>query len=357
MPQLRTEIELRKAQSEGAKSLVSYMQTPGFQEQLGRLLPSHLNSDRFLEVALRQLSAFPDLGLCSLRSVAGGIMQAGTLGLEIGTMGECWLLPYENRKTGEFYAQLQIGYMGYMALGWRSSQIVSIQADVVVAGDAFEFQKGVDGYLRHIPKAGRNLKDPGAIEWAYAVIKTAQGGWVWDAIDHETIERLRNSGRSANSPAWRDWYSEMAKAKVLKRTMKLAPKSRELARAIRLDDEADARVPQTFEYDIPLLDAETQAHKLHPVAQREASPPPRTPVVSRDSDPDEPPPPGDDDAPPMDLAREVRRAPPQESAALGRASASTEPERRPAPRQTPPPNEPPPAGGTGSVKKQKGLGW
>ena len=91
---------------------------------------------------------------------------------------------------------------------------------------------------------------------ANAIVETTFGGTVWDVIDHAEIERIRNSGPSGNSPAWRNWYDQQAIAKVLKRVLKFCPKSRELARAIALDDLSDANVHQAFDVDIPVLPAE-----------------------------------------------------------------------------------------------------
>lgn len=333
MPELRQQNDRDEDQREGAANLSHYMSSPRFADHLKRILPEHLDSDRFYTIALRQLEAVPDLALCSLRSVAGGILQAATLGLEIGTMGESWLIPYEQpRGSGDYTAQLQIGYLGYLALGWRSRQIAGLQVDVVMPGDAFEYQKGTNGYIHHKPQRGR-LRGPD-LEYAYAVIQTVHGSHVWDVFSREDVERIRNSGPSGNSPAWLNWYPEMAIGKVLKSTLKFAPKSRELARAIALDDEADAGLAQGFDFDVPLLEAETTRAPRQKAAQATADAA-RAATEARSEEP------GDAAEPEPREPETVVVRQPAPAAAKPAAAARTAPAARPPAR----------------AKPDGGLGW
>ncbi len=240
--------------AQSAATLADHLQTDTFQRHLEAILPDHMGSERFASVCLRQLSTTPKLQECSLRSVIGGMMEAATLGLEIGTQGECWLIPYGNE------AQLQIGLWGHMALAWRSALLADVQIDVVLPGDRFTFRKGTDAYLHHEPQKGRNLNEAErVIEWVYAVVRTKGGGTIFDAFDAAWIERIRGRSKAPNSPAWSNFYAEMAQAKCLKKVLKVCPKSREMARAITLDDEADAGAKQVWTVDTSLLLAAEQA--------------------------------------------------------------------------------------------------
>jgi recombination protein RecT len=245
--------------AQSAATLADHLQTDTFQRHLEAVLPAHMSSERFASVCLRQLSTTPRLQECSLRSVIGGMMEAAVLGLEIGTQGECWLIPYNDRDAG-LQAQLQVGVWGHMALAWRSTMIADVQIDVVLPGDRFSFRKGTDAYLHHEPQKGRDLGEAErAIEWVYAVIRTKGGGTIFDAFDAAWIERIRGRSKSPNSPAWSNFYAEQAQAKCLKKVLKVCPKSREMARAITLDDEADAGAKQVWTVDTSLLLAAEQA--------------------------------------------------------------------------------------------------
>lgn len=304
MPKLEDRETREREGRTNAAILDDYLGSERFLDHLKQILPDHLDSDRFATIALRQVNAIPELKKCSLASVAGAIMQAGTLGLEIATQGECWLIPRfekvkqdDGSKKSEWLANLDIGYLGHLALAWRSAQISAVQVDVVMEGDTFDFQRGTAGYLHHKPRKGRS-QDPEKVDWAYAIVQTVYGGEVWNCIDRMEIERLRNAGTSANSPAWRNWYEQMAMGKVLKRTLKLGPKSREMARAITLDDQNDANISHDFALDVHAIPAEVSGK--NPEAEEMLRRAAAASSQGGGSSGDEPPPPGDLDGPPQD---------------------------------------------------------
>ena len=201
---------------------------------------------RIVGVALRQVHEVENLDRCTPHSFISCVLEAATLGLEIGINGECWMIPYETpRRSGSFVAQLQIGYLGHLALAWRSEKIAGLQCDVVCDGDFFEYQKGTDGFIRHRPKDGR-LPSRHNITHVYAVLKTIYGGEIWDVYDVTQIEQIRQAAPSGDSPAWVDHYGAMARGKMLKQVVKFAPKSREQATAVSLEE----RLSQTFTRDV-----------------------------------------------------------------------------------------------------------
>lgn len=258
MPELKTSQQRQEQTKSNRKVLSDFLGSAHFKQQLARVLPKQLDSERFHMVAFRQLNAVAHLDECDLMSVAGSIMQAGILGLEIATMGESWLVPYEIHKgkpDAHYEAQLMIGYLGHLALAWRSDQVAGLQVDAVMKGDEFEFQRGTKGFILHKPKRGRVL-DSANLEYAYAVVETIHGGFVWQVLDRDAIERIRKRAPSKDSPAWRDWYPEMAQGKALRATLKMCPKSRELARAVALDEQADAGLQQTFDVDAITIPAQ-----------------------------------------------------------------------------------------------------
>jgi recombination protein RecT len=53
------------------------------------------------------------------------------------------------------------------------------------------------------------------------------------------VESIRRRSRAGNSGPWQTDYAEMAKKTVLRRTLKLAPCSPELQRALYLDERVD----------------------------------------------------------------------------------------------------------------------
>ena len=122
MPELKTDSQKQDEQEGNTILLEDYLGSDRFADQLKQILPEALDSDRFSTIAFRQIRLVPNLNRCDLASVAGAIMQAGSLGLEIATQGECWVIPRERPAgSGNFEANLQIGYLGHLALMWRSA--------------------------------------------------------------------------------------------------------------------------------------------------------------------------------------------------------------------------------------------
>lgn len=318
MAQLKSQSENRPAPvSEG--SIAAVINSPRFKESLSQILPKHLSSERFAAVAMRQFRTTPGLLKCTPESVLSAFMEAAGLGLEIGLNGESYIIPWHNKvkdADGNWskvnVAQLQIGYLGHMKLAWNSGLISSIESDVVtkdeVESGRFTYQRGTEGFLHHKPKADRDLREDNiAFAWGMVWIKGSDRP-IWRVIDKGQIEKLRNTGQSANSPAWKNHYDEMAQAKVLKRTLKWAPKSREQSRAVAVDDQADAGISQDFEAGasiaalLPPSTPKPAAQEMMERAREDARPvdvPPSEPepvAVTRDGNP--PPSPPRDEEPP-----------------------------------------------------------
>jgi recombination protein RecT len=63
-----------------------------YEGRIVRTLPKHLPADKFLQTALNEIRRVPQLGECDPKTLIGGIMTAGQLGLEIGgLLGQFYL--------------------------------------------------------------------------------------------------------------------------------------------------------------------------------------------------------------------------------------------------------------------------
>lgn len=249
MPELHPKSKPAEPGAAPRKSIEDWLGDPLFQASVTSILPRHLTGERFAAVALRQFKLVPKLRECTPASVLASMIDAAQLGLEIGLGGECWLIPY--KIQGTMTATMQIGYLGHLKLAWQSQMISSVEANVVTREEVetgrFEFQHGTAGFLHHRPIDGRVLNEK-TIAYAYALV-WAKGAErpIWRVLDANEIARVRKQSGSPNSPGWTSWFDEMAMAKALKRTLKWAPKSRELAAAVALDDESDAGAPQSYQ--------------------------------------------------------------------------------------------------------------
>jgi len=232
--------------SDSQKTVMELLQTPSMIAQLKMALPKHVTPERLARIVLTQMRLVPDLAKCTRDSLLGSIMTAATLGLEPGTLGQCWIIPYKDHKRGTIEATFILGYRGMCQLGWRSSLVSSITARAVFEGDHFVYDFGADK-IEHVP-GGET--DPKKLTHAWAAVHTTNGGRPWDVMTRKEIEDIRQRSRAKSGPWFTD-YAEMAKKTVLRRLFKISPQSPELQQAMVLDEAADQGISQGIDFDIP----------------------------------------------------------------------------------------------------------
>lgn len=184
----------------------------------------------------------PDLVTkCKIDTLWRAAIEAAERGLRVDN-GEAWLVPYKGEVA------LQIGYKGAIKLA-KQAGILMIDAQPVYENDHTFISLGTDPKIEHRPAMG----DRGKFLGVYAWIRMSDGEPpLIEWMPSEEIEKIRKSSPSANSPAWRTWYEEMARAKVLKRIAKRVPAKDELDLALSLSDGDDKLIEGEFG-DGPIL--------------------------------------------------------------------------------------------------------
>ena len=179
---------------------------------------------------------------CTPESVVLACMEAASLGLEPDTpQAHCHLIPYKNICT------LQMGYAGLVALALRDPNIKRIEARLRYASDTFKPQYAPKVNLEHIPNLDA---DPGEPLGVYAIAHFADGEIDFEYMtiaDVNEIRDRRSKGYDYDSSPWKTDEGEMQKKTVLKRACKRWGRSRELSRAMAIDNaegtiEADPEV-------------------------------------------------------------------------------------------------------------------
>lgn len=192
---------------------------------------SFMNPNRLMKVTIGCVMQTPALQNCSLDSIFRSMMQSAELGLEPGSaLGESYLVPFGNTS------QLIVGYRGLISLAYRSGFVESIQANEVYEGDVFEFEKGLNPKLKHIP--GEET-DPNKITHAYCVVRLKNGAVQYDVMTKNQIERIRKRSRAGGSGPWTTDYAAMCCKTVTRKTLKYVPMSVEMSKAFALDTAAD----------------------------------------------------------------------------------------------------------------------
>ena len=149
-------------------------------KQFATALPKHINSDRFVRIAITTIRQNPKLAQCSQESLLGALMVSAQLGLEPGVLGQCYLIPYGRE------CQFQIGYKGMIELLRRSGQLKDIYAYSVYENDEFEMTYGLERNLKHKP----NLQDRGNFIGCYCVAVLKDDARAFEYMTKEEIESV-----------------------------------------------------------------------------------------------------------------------------------------------------------------------
>ena len=234
-------------------------------KQMEMALPKHLTADRLLRVAMTSIQRTPKLMECTPQSLLACVMVCAQLGLEPDQfLGQAYLVPFRDNKKGVTICTLIPGYRGYIALARRSGEVQSISSQVVYEKDHFELSYGIDDKLVHRPHIDG---DRGKPIGAFVVFKYKDGGYSFDFMSTEDIEKIRKRSKAATDGPWVTDWAEMAKKTVIKRHVKLAPLSVEFQRAVALEERANLGESQADLLDIggdpDVIEAETGEMKAN----------------------------------------------------------------------------------------------
>ena len=201
--------------------------------QIALALPKHLDADRLARIVTTEVRRTPRLMGCTPVSFLGALMQSAQLGLEPGPLGQCYFLPFRNKKAGTDEVQFIIGYRGYIDLARRSGQLVSIDAHVVYERDDFDFAYGLEPKLHHRPSLGGDRGQPVA---AYAVAVLRDGGHSFVVLSVDEVEARRSRSRSGEFGPWVTDWDAMARKSAVRALAPYLPLSAEFMGAIDSDE-------------------------------------------------------------------------------------------------------------------------
>jgi recombination protein RecT len=202
----------------------------------------HLDVSRLTKLALSEMRKTPDLVQCVPASVVASVMQAAQLGLEIGgPLGRCYLVPYNNRKSGKKECQLILGYKGMIELALRSGMVETVEGYPVYEGDHFVYELGLDRKLEHKPSGEEESKK---LTHAYAIIRFKGGGVLFTVLTRKAIDAIREGSPGKNQKPWVEHYAEMAVKSCIRRAFKFSPASTDdrLSRAIGMEEQSEAGI-------------------------------------------------------------------------------------------------------------------
>jgi recombination protein RecT len=180
-----------------ASDLVIFEETlkplaPRFEQALGNAMPVA----RLMRSIMVSVERNPDLLVKADRqSLLNASMSAACLALEVdGVTGQAYFIPFKGK------AQLVIGYKGMNTLGARSG--FSIQGEIVREGDAFDYELGDKGFVKHKPKLGNG--GPILAAWATASSLHRPALVSVLGIDDIMAIKQKSPGGSRSDSPWMD---------------------------------------------------------------------------------------------------------------------------------------------------------
>lgn len=199
--------------------------------EIARALPRHMNPDRMARIAVTVLRQTPQLARCNPASFLGALMTAAQLGLEPGPLGEAYLVPFRDTKTGTYNVTFIPGYKGLIKLAWQSGQLADIWAEVVYENDEFDYQLGLNRDLVHRPAQGNR----GQPVYVYAAARLKDGGTPFVVMSRDEVEAIRDRSKASKSGPWVTDWAAMAKKTAVKQLAKWLPMSSEFSAAVAMD--------------------------------------------------------------------------------------------------------------------------
>lgn len=271
MSSLEKSLEGRRALAPAQQSINNLQQLLEHNKnEIAKALPAHLTPERFARLALTLVRTTPKLLECSAKSIMGGIMMAAQLGLELGVLGQAYLVPFKNE------AVFVIGYRGMIELARRSGNIKNINAHQVYAGDDFKLQYGLDEKIEHVPYFITG-KPKGEFLGVYCVAKFVDGGHSTLYMPKDELDAHRQRSKASGSGPWVTDYEQMCLKTVVRGLFKWLPVSVEQARQVAGTDETAKHVLSTKMEDeasvIDNPDLFAQAEVVTPLEENPVVPP------------------------------------------------------------------------------------
>lgn len=195
------------------------------------MLPSHLRTEsaeaRFFEVAMT-LRDNDKLAACKPNTLRKALYTAAQVGLPVDGV-HASLIPYGTDAT------YVIGYMGYINVYRRASEVEDVWGKVAFEGEEFSVEEGSDPRIIHKPNPNVDHTNPDKVVAAYACARRKDTGRVvFTVLWKDELARLRAKClKRAYSPEKSPWNTEpveMFRKSPIIRLRKILPLSQDMQR-------------------------------------------------------------------------------------------------------------------------------
>jgi recombination protein RecT len=218
------------------KEVRAIFENPELQKKMGELLSKEVDVKRLTRVFDLATTRNPTLLSCTDLSLYICFGKAAELRLDpSGTLGQAYLIPFKNSKTGKYECQFIAGYQGLIELCYRSGKVKFIDAQIVYEKDNFDYELGTNPFIHHRPDLLSDDRGKPKCVYAVAQLEGSDKPKV-EILSMENIKSVQKRSRAGESGPWRTDFDEMARKTGVRRLVKYLPKSPEMQVAIGLDD-------------------------------------------------------------------------------------------------------------------------
>lgn len=183
----------------------------------------------------------PDLLSCSPKSIELAAHKLADLGLSpVDTFSQIYLYYRWNSNTRCNECVIDVGWRGMCTLAYKLCQI-SIESDVIFNGDHFQCEKGTTPMLRHVIdiNADRSESNVAGVYAKATLPNGLQKYEIMTKLQTDGIKKISIEKNKKLTPAWANFYTEMARKTVVKRLCKQLNEHEKINRIIDLENEDD----------------------------------------------------------------------------------------------------------------------
>lgn len=231
--------------------------------QLQAVMPKGFTPERLTQLAIATYKQIPDLKECSVQSMLSCCLKCAEIGLEPNDiMGNAYILPYNNRKTGRKEAQFILGKNGMLELVRRSGQVKTVRTQCVYEGDDFEYwedETGVHFSFKPNLDADHSAKN---LKLVYLSCHLKDGGFVFLQMSKKEVDEVKDRSKASKFGPWVSDYAAMAEKTVIRRAFNrgLLPRSVEVTKVVNDDESTPVILDEdgTRIFDDPLAPEPTE---------------------------------------------------------------------------------------------------
>ena len=226
------------SRSLGKIAITAYLSQDAVKAQLNQVVGR--NSDKFVTSIISAVNQNPELSQCSNGSIVSAALTGLALQLSPSPqLGQFYMVPFADRKTGTKKAEFILGYRGLVQLAIRSGQYRRLSAMAIKQGELISFDPLTEEIeVKLIEDVDAREDAPTIGYYAYfELINGFKKSMYWTRRKMERHAERYSMGYKAHKgyTFWEKDFDGMAVKTMYRQLLKLAPASIDIQSALESD--------------------------------------------------------------------------------------------------------------------------